>query len=286
MKSLAVVFGEDRNLVGIVLEPDSAPAHDVAFILFNSGVLPRVGPHRINVRIAQRLADEGRCSLRFDLSGQGDSRAAAGQENYLTQAITDIRSAMDHLESNLGIRRFALIGVCSGALSSYWAALEDARIVGVLMFDGCWYRTRWTSLIEHWKRIQVASPVELLSAAGRRLLPKNGKHAATRRAAAGLFDAEPGSATPPKAQFAQGLQRLVDRGVAVCLVYSGSIIDYYSYAAQFRHAFAGHAFLSSVRCDFRPDIDHTFLLLETQSKMLDLVAGWVPEVARAAGNTA
>lgn len=279
MKSRPVVFGPEGNLVGIISVPDAPVSDDVGFILFNSGVLPRIGPHRLNVRLAQRLVDEGQTSFRFDLAGQGDSRAASGALDYMSQSAADLRSAMDLLESAHGIRRFALIGVCSGALSSYQVALDDPRVVGLLMFDGYWYRTAWTRPVEYWKRFRAASWPEIIARIRERLSGSTRRPAS--QAAPGLFDAAEGSANPPKQQFADGMQRLVDRGVAVCLVYSGSILDYYSYGAQLRHAFPGYDFVSRVRCDYRPDIDHVFLLGETQSRMAALVASWIPEVLAA-----
>ena len=277
MKSQPLVFGPDENLVGIVSAPDGSAAHEIGIILFNSGVLPRIGPHRLNVRLAQRLADEGHLSLRFDLAGHGDSRPASGALDYMAQSVADLRAAMDRLEAAHGIRRFALVGVCSGALSSYQVALDDPRVAGLLMFDGYWYRTAWTRPVEYWKRFRAASWPEIIARIRGRL-SRVARRASASPAAPGLFDAAEGSANPPEQQFADGMQRLVDRGVAVCLVYSGSILDYYSYGAQLRHAFQGCDFVSRIRCEYRPDIDHVFLLRETQSRMADLVAGWIPEV--------
>jgi hypothetical protein len=87
------------------------------------------------------------------------------------------------------------------------------------------------------------------------------------------------------------VQTLVDRGVALYFAYTGSVIDYYSYAGQFRHAFAGHGFVDKVRCDFLPHIDHTLITLESQREVAGLVRDWVcsfatPAPARAAAEPA
>jgi hypothetical protein len=60
----------------------------------------------------------------------------------------------------------------------------------------------------------------------------------------------------------------------VYFIYSGSIIHLFNYEAQFRDTFARQPFLDAVRCDYRPDIDHTVTTLDCQRKLLELVAGW------------
>lgn len=275
MKEWPVQFGTDGALLGLVTAPESAPSSEVAFIMFNAGVIPRYGPHRINVRLARMLAAEGAICMRFDLSGQGDSRGAGSDGDFRAQAVRDIRTAMDHLEVNHGIRRFALFGVCSGAVNAYWAALADARVTGLLMVDGIWYRTRWTRLVRHWKRFRSGSWPTVLAAMRRRVVRLVRRDAGpVDSRGAGLFDADEANANPPRPEFAAAMSTLVDRGVEVSLVYTGSVIDYYSYASQFQDAFRGEKFLSSVRCLYRDDIDHTFGSIDTQRRMQALVSNW------------
>ncbi|MDE2434566.1 MAG: alpha/beta hydrolase, partial [Burkholderiales bacterium] len=90
-------FGPDHSLVGVLTSPVDVKKHAhpaVAYILFNSGVISRVGPHRNNVRLARAMAESGEWVLRFDLSGHGDSRPAAGNLNLREQAVADLKSAM------------------------------------------------------------------------------------------------------------------------------------------------------------------------------------------------
>lgn len=276
MKSTPVVFDPDGRLVGIVCEPERRKEQKLAFLLLNSGVLPRIGPHRINVRIAHRLAEEGYLSFRIDLSGQGDSRPASGHLDYWDQSIADLRAAIDYLQATLGICRVVLIGLCSGAMNSYAVALRDERVAGLLMFDGYWYRSRWSLPVEYWKRFRAAAWSEILVKARRRFSPSSSV-IEVAPIAPGLFDSDGGAANPPKKDFVAGMQCLVDRGVEICMVYSGSILDYYSYGAQFRHVFAGADFTSRIRCEYRPDIDHMFLLRETQDRMVSLVTSWIAD---------
>lgn len=280
MTETPVMFGAGASLVGILTQPEGGSTSKLAFITFNAGVISRIGPHRLNVKLGRALAQVGETSLRFDLSGQGDSRSAVDSDgDFWAQAVRDLRSAMDHLEQHFGIRHFALIGICSGAVNVFAAAQADARVVGMMMFDGHWYRSRWSLAVGYWKRFRDKSWAALASSTMRRFTglvnPKND----TPYGQPPLTMAGP--ANPPRHEFIRAVQALADREVAVFFMYSGSSIEYFSYADQFRDVFGHERFFAKVRCDFRPDLDHTLISLAAQQRMIDVVKGWVPEVQRA-----
>lgn len=275
----ALTFGPQGGLVGVLTLPASAPPSSIAFLLFNAGVLPRIGPHRMNVKLARSLAERGHACLRFDMAGQGDSRRAESATDFRTQAVLDIRSAMDCLERDHAVRRFALIGVCSGAAAAFNAALADPRVVGILMFDGYWYRSRWTTLVRCWKTLRAHSWPRVADGLWRRTTALVRRRAAT--GPVGLFDPSVAPANPPRDVFVRGVRTLVDRGVDQLFIYGGSVLAYYSYADQFRDAFRGEAFLASVRCEYHPEIDHTFASLDAQRRMLSRVGAWADGLASA-----
>ena len=279
MTETPVLFGTDTSLVGVLTRPDSITSSAVAYLMFNAGVLARIGPHRLHVKLARSLAEAGESSLRFDLSGQGDSRSAMTGSDYRAQAVRDIRDAMDHLESRFGFRHFALIGICSGAVNSFAAAREDTRIVGVLMFDGHNYSSRWSRPVRHWKRFRATGWASATAGLRRRLTALLRSDAAPGREE--LVEQADPSANPPRAEFARALQGLVDRSVAVFLIYSGTVIDYYSYANQFRDVFGREAFFRHVRCELHTAIDHTLISLEAQRRMITVVRDWTADVRRA-----
>lgn len=225
----------------------------------------------------------GLCSLRFDLSGLGDSRAAIQSQEFRAQSVADLQAAMDMMSARYGVKRFALIGVCSGAISIYEAAVMDKRVLGILMFDGYCYLTRWTKWVKYWKRARTATLSDWIASAQTRLARLRRTSPGGAGAQADIVSPYVVTPNPPKETFAREMQRLVDRGAAVFVVFSGSFIDYYSYANQFRDAFDEYGFVRRIRCEYRSDIDHTFVMLETQRKMLDLLSSWVPDVERAAG---
>jgi hypothetical protein len=59
------------------------------------------------------------------------------------------------------------------------------------------------------------------------------------------------------------------------------VLDFYSYANQFRDTFGKERFFPAVRCHFRPDIDHTFVSLESQRNTIELVSAWIDGVREA-----
>ena len=74
------------------------------------------------------------------------------------------------------------------------------------------------------------------------------------------------------------MQALVDRGVDICVVYSGSFLDRYSYAEQYRDSFGGHRFVDAVRCDFAPQIDHTVISLAAQRELIATLCEWARQI--------
>ena len=71
MKERVYRFGPQRSLVGIYTEPspeEMIPDAPLAVIL-NAGIVHHIGPFRLHVDLARRLAESGFRTLRLDLSG-------------------------------------------------------------------------------------------------------------------------------------------------------------------------------------------------------------------------
>ncbi len=158
MSERSIVFGANNGLVGTLALPD-APGGGVAgigLLLFNAGIIHRIGPHRLNVRVARQLAACGIASIRFDLAGHGDSVRPSGDQSFEAQAVIDIRSAMDALGAAANLQRFAIFGFCSGAYHGFATALVDERVAGILMLDAYRYPTLKTHLYRYWARAAPA----------------------------------------------------------------------------------------------------------------------------------
>ena len=104
-------------------------------MFLNAGVIHRVGPSRLYVTLARELAGLGCIAARFDHSGVGDSSVRRDGLPFEESAIAEAREAMDWLQKTRGVDRFVLAGLCSGAVTSFEAAVVDERVVGVAMIN-------------------------------------------------------------------------------------------------------------------------------------------------------
>ncbi|MFL6439681.1 MAG: alpha/beta fold hydrolase [Terriglobales bacterium] len=137
MKEEAVSFGNLGSLVGIVTPPiqkDSIHAK-TAVLFLNAGIVHRVGAGRVYVKVARALASLGFLTLRFDLSGIGDSPVRSDDLSFEKSAIAETQNAMDFLERTKGIGSFILLGGCSGARIAFNTASCDARVIGALFIN-------------------------------------------------------------------------------------------------------------------------------------------------------
>ncbi|MCH8150365.1 MAG: alpha/beta fold hydrolase, partial [Planctomycetes bacterium] len=137
MSDHVALFGDRNALVGIRSDPVDVSGPDrPAVVLLNAGLVHRVGPNRVHVKLSRRLAAAGHVVLRFDLSGLGDSPTRTDAVPFAEYAIQETRQALDYLEDTSKMRRIVLIGICSGADVAFSTAAVDSRVVGVVMING------------------------------------------------------------------------------------------------------------------------------------------------------
>jgi len=130
-------FGEGGRLFGVLTLPSVPPRNAQAlpvFVFLNAGLLHRVGPYRLYVRLVRNLAQMGFSSLRVDLAGRGDSPERFGLTNQQSVAA-DYEEIVGVLESRLGRLRLVLGGLCSAADDAIRLARADQRVIGMLLLD-------------------------------------------------------------------------------------------------------------------------------------------------------
>jgi alpha/beta superfamily hydrolase len=137
MTEEAVLFGPRQSLAGIITEP--AIRGDLctrtAVVLLNAGIVHRVGPGRIYVKMARALAAMGFVALRFDFSGIGDSAVRHDHLSFEKSAVAEAQEAIEFLKATRGIDRFLFLGGCSGAFASLEAACCDPRVTGAVLIN-------------------------------------------------------------------------------------------------------------------------------------------------------
>jgi len=264
----AYKFGSHGGLVGILTEPDAyqlvpgAPA----VLVSNIGLNHRVGPNRLYVRLARRLAAAGFTSLRFDLSGFGDSEPRRDGGTDLERAVLDTREAMDFCEQR-GIHKFVLVGLCSGVDSVYQTALQDRRVAGGVFIEGYAYRNAgfWLRYVtvrnlqpHRWLRFVR---VRLARLAGHPpLVDPNDEPEVFERG------------FPSRQQFAADLRTLTDRGVRMLFVYTSNADGCYNYPAQFHDAFG---YRDSIEVEYFSRADHVFSTERCRHLLFERMVEWM-----------
>lgn len=260
VKESALNFGPRSGLVGVLAQPSGAPASDVAVVLLNSGIVHRVGPARLYVRLARRLAEHGYPVLRMDLPGLGDSEPLRGASSPAEQNAQGVSAALDRLEA-LGVAsRFVLLGLCAGATTSFQIACAEARVAGAVLIDPPTLFPTWKHRLRR-ALIQISRPVVWwrLVAGRYGVTAQLGKRLRRR----GTPDAPVAPRTAPSPREMReavrgALAGLARRDVRLMLVVTGSQREVYSYRDQFVDAFPGIGLRRVMEAMLLPSADHTF----------------------------
>lgn len=132
-----VQFGEGGRLFGVLTlprEPHRSSRVRPAFVVLNSGLLHRVGPSRLHVRLARQLATHGFTTFRVDLSGRGDSPKRPGLTSQQSVGA-DYLEIVQLLDARIGPVPRILLGICSGADNAVRLAIGDEQVAGVVLLD-------------------------------------------------------------------------------------------------------------------------------------------------------
>ena len=291
-------FGPSDNLFGIItMPPLGTPLRHFGVVMMNPGTLHRVGGARLNVRLARQLAARGFPSIRFDLSGLGDSGPRHDTRPYLDSMAADVSHAVDFLTKKTDATQFAVVGLCAGAAVSYAAALSDARFAALVQLEGFAYPTRLYKLFQWRSRLlNSAKWIELLngkkplrpiiSRALRRLLGrKQQSDSAAEQAQQSLEDARAAerhlvNLLPAQANMRAGLDLLVSRRVRMLNVFAGIDHPYYSYRGQFVDAFPDLDFKGLLEVEHVTDADHLFSAPQHQIWLDDRITTVIERTAR------
>jgi len=272
------IFGERVSLVGIVSEPENGLRSNgsPAVILLNSGLLHRVGPNRLYVKIARRLASAGITTLRFDLSGIGDSRRF-GNLSPDESAIRDVKLAMDFLSETRGIKSFILTGICSGADNVFQTACVDPRVAGIVMIDGFSFATTgyifnsYLKLLLKWRSWQ-----RLIS--GKSDIFRFMKEKLNSPASDDEDQLDPFWPAPDNKQVLAGFNALAQQGVQLCFIYSSGGAAHFNYKKTYARILKPLVRGNNIQIKVFEGADHLFSPLHIQESLVDTVRNWVMQV--------
>ena len=134
-----VRFGAHRNLFGILSAPvePQLQRSGTAVIFVNTGSNHHIGPNRMYVTFARRLASQGFMALRMDIGGVGDSAASPGQRDnqiFARHTLAEIHAGVAWLKTQ-GVSKVVLAGVCSGAYLAFRSAVAEPAVTNVVMIN-------------------------------------------------------------------------------------------------------------------------------------------------------
>lgn len=259
-------FGRDEHLAGIVNLPEGPPASDLAVVIPNAGLIHHVGPWQLHVDLARRLAEAGLPSLRFDLSGLGDSEVPRRRETVTARTGADIRDAIDLLATECGARRIVMAGLCSGAIESHRAALTEERICGAALLDPPAYGDRLYHVIRWAER--YLNPPRVFRFLRRKLDESRGR----------LEKADPANRPEPyrpmsAEEFAAQIETASLRGVEYLFCYSGN--EDYKHRRQLFSILTPATPRERVTVYHFRNLDHTPVLIEDRRIIADTLLKWI-----------
>lgn len=132
-------FGEGGGYFAILTMPDAGLDPKKPLLVFsNTAGNYRVGPNRMYVAMARKLAALGFTSARIDVSGIGDSviwKDEAENHPYADRLVTDVRALIQHLKAEKRAERFGVAGLCSGAFVAYHAGIADPAVTSIVLIN-------------------------------------------------------------------------------------------------------------------------------------------------------
>jgi hypothetical protein len=269
MNEFTLQFGPEHGLAGIVTEPLHGRPRS-ALVLVTAGLLPKSGPYRLYAELARRMARDGIVSLRFDLSGIGDSAPNRSGLSLRARTEREIGAAIEVMLARYALAHVTLGGLCSGAEDSLRAAGADARVRGVVMIDPFAYRTSgW--YLRHF-----------LHRGARRALRAIGAYEPLERGGTGATD-RPRAVSYTYMERVEAralLQQLLSRDGRAHFVYTAGARERFNHPRQLRAWFPELARDARVTLDHLPRLDHTQLLAQDRSELIETVAGRLREFSR------
>ena len=285
MTERALRFGANGSLVGVLTDPeDGVPRRHQAIVLLGAGIVHRIGPHRLYVKIARQLAAAGFVVFRFDFSGIGDSAVRGDGIPLERSAVLETREAMDCLSKISGIDRFVLVAICSGAGFSFQTARADPRVVGISLLNAAGHR--WTTgdefartMLHHYWRMLWSRPFRRNN--WRKLRSLDFDRAGVWTAAGSrvrfFFTRTAGKRPTDRQPIIDAFRGLVDRGVRVQVVYSEGDEGWDYYQVFLRPPLRALESHPDFTLQIVPGANHTFILLSHQAAVIQILRTWLED---------
>jgi hypothetical protein len=269
MRERAVRFGAENHLVGVLALPDEAAPGAPTIVFANVGFGHRMGPHRLFVDVARALAARGIPSLRFNLSGLGDSAVRSAPEGGAERARADLLDALEHLHARRGADRFALVGMCSAVDPAHALAVEDRRVVAAAFLDGYAYPTvgyhlrRFLSAAGHPARTLRSLATKLGRAARAESVPEDGEPV-------GFWE----RVYPARERFRADVLAMRERGVRLYFGYARGWY-HFNHRGQFAAMLGLRRLPPGITVDYHADTDHMLTPVAPRARAAGQLTDWL-----------
>jgi pimeloyl-ACP methyl ester carboxylesterase len=272
---LPVMIGARKTLVGMVTQPvEYEPGDRPVFVILNSGIIHRVGHHRMYVALARALAHAGYQVLRFDLSGIGDSDSREDGLSPLESVLADMREAVDWLVTARRAQNIILVGLCSGADHSLVYGISDPRVRGLVLLD-----PSIPPSLEYYLRYylhHLARPRSWINVAtGRgRSWWRLRKFLGVPREEAWARHRLDLSNPAIRAFLQDAYKQAMDRGMQCLAVFTSGVADQHNYRRQILDAFPTVPFTGRLRLEYFAGCDHVFTSEAERKRLFGIVTEW------------
>jgi pimeloyl-ACP methyl ester carboxylesterase len=270
VRERAIHFGGGGALSAIITEPPPEARNPSApgVVLSNVGMHSRIGPYRMWVELARKLAAAGYLVLRFDQAGFGDSEAQPSSEPGVRGAAQEQTAAIDALQSR-GASGVVLIGFCSGVDPVHVASLMDDRVVGVVHIDGYAYPTL-PFLLRRWT-LRMLRFSTWRDALRRRIARLRALSSKAPPATPAVFD----RVYPPPFDLAAELRKLAARGVRMMFLWTRGREHEFNHAGQFYGMLKAHDLRGKVEVRVLEGCDHLFSSSSQRALLFDELSRWI-----------
>jgi len=278
----AVRLGTQQALVGILTLPvPSDGSADRAVVFLNTGVMHRVGHHRMFVMMARAVARSGYFALRFDFSGIGDSEPRTDGLSPVASCLADIGDVLDWLQQERGIRQVTLVGLCSGADHAILYGHGDPRVTALVLIDPTVPAT--PRYYGHYIRQRLIGPSNWFSVLTGRSFILRSLAEQLRHMLGPARDMH--RVTLQNLRFhpilEQSYRNSVARGIRLLAAFSQDSTRQ-TYREQILDAFPNLTFGDRLQLEFFRDSDHTFSAREDRARLVELVLAWLGPARMAA----
>ena len=272
-ESIHQINSPEGNLHGVLTQYAEEP-NETILVLISGGLIHKIGPNRIYVKLAREFAEEGFDSFRFDLSGIGES-IIENIKSELEVHINDIRCVVEYLSKSY--KKIILVGLCSGANIIYNYLKNENSIAGFIGINGHYIDEYKHSEIESILQPKIQSRYykkKLFSLQNWfRVLSGKSNYKGILRALNNKILGKRGTLEGNKIQFTTSLNQLNCK-IPICLIYAEGSTGYDAYLKTIKdHIYQNK--LDNCTIYLIRKADHIFTPVRCQNKLVATILLWL-----------